>query len=788
MTLLVCWLVFPLVLGLLSLGCGLLLERLSGLTLPGPLLPAAGLALIVVGAQFATLADPTAELAMPGVVAASVAGFALAHRRERKAIDPSAAACALGVFAVFSAPVVLSGDATFAGYIKLDDTATWLAMTDRVMEHGRSVAGLAPSTYEATLDNYLATGYPVGSFLPLGVGRPLVGQDLAWLFQPYLAFLGAMLALGFYVLSARLVEPPALRALTAAIASQPALLFAYSLWGGVKELAAAWILALVAATTLVALRAESGPRSLLPLALASAAALGVLSVGGATWLVPALAAGATALYLRSRGLALRKGAAFLVLASLLSLPSLLSANVFLKGGGTLRSETELGNLIEPLSPLQFFGVWPAGDFRTDPAALGLTYVLIAFVVVTAVFGLAWAASRRAAGPLLYIWTATLGCSIVAAVGSPWVDGKALATASPAFVLAGLIGAASLFRHGRGVEGALVTAAIAAGVLWSNALAYHEVNLAPRGRLAELEQIGERIAGQGPTLMNDYEPYGARHFLREADAEGASELRRREVPLRGGGVLEKLEFADVDQLQLEGLLVYRTLVLRRSPVASRPPSIYRLAFKRRYYEVWQRPAAAEARIVERLPLGDRFEATARASCPQVRRLARAAGEGGSLAAIQRPPANVLELSRARQPPAWQADPDDPAVLYPRGAGALAAKLSVSRTARYGIWLGGSFRRRVELLVDGNELTSARHELSHSGHFVSFGDVRLRRGKHRLTLRYGEADLHPGSGGPAFAFGPLVLARETINRPVELVRAAQARSLCGRRLDWVEALRQ
>ena len=52
---------------------------------------------------------------------------------------------------------MLSGSATFAGYIKLDDTATYLAMLDRVMQHGYAVAGLAPSTYEAKLRNALAT-------------------------------------------------------------------------------------------------------------------------------------------------------------------------------------------------------------------------------------------------------------------------------------------------------------------------------------------------------------------------------------------------------------------------------------------------------------------------------------------------------------------------------------------------------------------------------------------------------------------------------------------------------
>jgi hypothetical protein len=785
MTLLVCWLVFPLVLGLLSLGCGFLLERLSGLSLPGALLPAAGLALIVVGAQFATLGDATAELAVPAVVVAAVAGFGLALPWQRGGIDPWALFSALGVFAIFAAPVVLSGEATFAGYVKLDDTATWLAMTDRVMEHGRSMEGLAPSTYEATLDSYLATGYPVGSFLPLGVGRALVGQDLAWLFQPYLAFLSAMLALCLYVLSARLVESPAQRALIAAVASQAAPLFAYSLWGGVKELAAAWILALVAALLLV-VRPESGARALFPLAVASATTLGVLSVGGAAWLAPALAAGAVGLYVLARADALRKAVSFLVLAGLLSLPSLLSANVFLKGGSTLRSETELGNLTEPLSWLQVFGIWPVGDFRTDPSELDVTYVLIALVVIAAVLGLAWAGSRRASAPLLYVWTATIGCLIVTAVGSPWVDGKALATASPALVLASLIGAAAVLWHGRRIEAALLAAAIAGGVLWSNAFAYHDVNLAPRDRLVELEQIGERIAGQGPTLMTDYEPYGARHFLRDADAEGASELRRRDVPLRSGQQLDKLEFADIDQFKLEGLLVYRTLVLRRSPAASRPPSTYRLVSSGRYYEVWQRPKTIGARILDRLPLGNRFQPTETASCSQVLGLAREAGTGGSLATVRRPPATVLELTRASYPRSWQPDPDDPAVLYPHGPGVLRVSVPVRRAARYGLWLGGSFRRRVELLIDGEEVASARHELSHSGQFVPLGSIGLRRGRHRLALRYREADLHPGSDGPPFAFGPLVLARDTINRPIEYLPAARAHTVCGRRLDWLEAV--
>ena len=59
-------------------------------------------------------------------------------------------AAAVCVFLVFGAPVILSGSATFAGYIKLDDTFTWLAFTDHVLAHVHSTSILAPSSYEAT--------------------------------------------------------------------------------------------------------------------------------------------------------------------------------------------------------------------------------------------------------------------------------------------------------------------------------------------------------------------------------------------------------------------------------------------------------------------------------------------------------------------------------------------------------------------------------------------------------------------------------------------------------------
>jgi hypothetical protein len=62
-----------------------------------------------------------------------------------------------------------------------------------------------------------------------------------------------------------------------------------------------------------------------------------------------------------------------------------------------------------------------------------------------------------------------------------VSGKAIAMAAPAFLAAALAGCAALFRLGRRVEAAVAAVAITGGVPWSNALAYHDVSLAPLAR-------------------------------------------------------------------------------------------------------------------------------------------------------------------------------------------------------------------------------------------------------------------------------------------------------------------
>ena len=726
-----------------------------------------GLVVVILAGEFATLSRTTAELAAPLAAGLAIAGLLLGRIGWRRP-DLWALGTAIAVFAVFAAPVVLSGEATFAGYIKLDDTATYFAMTDRVMEHARDLAGLSPSTYEATLATTLAVGYPTGVLMPIGIGHALTGYDLAWIFQPYIAFLAAMLALSLYALLGSLVPLRPLRAFAAFVAAQPAILFGYSLWGGIKELAGAWLFALLAVLVPWTLGPRASARAVLPLAAVCAAIVCVLSLPAAAWLVPA-ALIAVVLLVRSpvRSLPAKLGV-FAVAVVALAVPAIVAAIDWLPKVSSFRAETELGNLFGPLSELQAFGIWPVGDFRVRPDDMAPTYVLIALVIAAGAFGLWWAWRRGAWELPTYLGIVALGSGAVVAVSSPWVSGKAIAMAAPAFLAAALAGCAALFGLGRRVEAAVVAIAITGGVLWSNALAYNEVSLAPRGQLHELETIGSSIAGQGPALMTSYEPYGARHFLRNADPEGASELRRRFDYLLDGRLLDKGQSADIDRFRLDGILDYRTLVLRRGPAASRPPSIYRLVRSGRYYEVWQRPEAGAPRILEHLSLGEGSQAAAVPACADVLRLARKAEQaGGTLVTATRPTAIP--------------------VVTPSLSGTASTQVTTTEAGRYTAWLAGDWFGRSSVTVDDHEVGARRAELNWPGLYTDLGSVELGAGRHTVALTYDTSGWHPGSGGPPFSFGPLTLSREDAREPVQRVASSDARTLCGRRLDWVEAVR-
>lgn len=744
------WLLAPVLLAALFAGLGLGIARIAGAGLPGALAPACGMALAFVAG--AILADLAHALIVPVLAGLALAG-AVAGRRMIGRVDGAAAAVTLGAFGLYALPVVLSGEATFAGYIKLDDTATWLAVTDRVMDAGVSTDGLAASTYEAVLTTNFANGYPVGGFVPLGFAGEVLGEDLAWIFQPYLALTAAILALVLWELARDSVTRPGARAAVAIGASCSALLVGYYLWGGVKEIQTA---ALFAAVTAAAVRVPaSDPRAVVAVAVL---ACGLVATGGAAalvWAAPASAIiGLRAAWSEPRvRLALGVGAAGVGVVGL---------GLVATGAGlspfrvSFTNQEDLGNLAAPLEPAQVIGIWPAFDFRFDPYSDWIAYALMALAAALALHAVAVAVRSGRVALAGFAVGAVAVSAAVAVVASPWLDAKALAIASPAVLLAALAGATEL--PGPRTVRSAATVALLAGVGWSLVTQWGGASLAPRDQLAELERIGQLLEGAGPTLVTEYQPYGTRHFLRGAAPEGVSELRRRAVMLRTGSGAEKGEWADTDDLTLATLAPYRALVLRRSPEQSRPPGDFARTWAGDHYELWQREVTGSSPIAH-LPLGGGRDPVGAPRCAAVRRLAREAGPNGKLVASEAPrPAVVLGSAGGR----WTAS-----------------------GARLEIWVEGSVRGLARLELDGEPIAERRHVLNNEGGYIPFGTVDPTPGSHELRVELEGADLVPGSAPDGSTPQRVVLRREPSADAMRAVPAAAARRLCGREWDWIEA---
>jgi len=810
MTMAVAWIVLPIFLSLVSLGCGLLLETVSGMRLPGALLLPGGFIVVSIVGQFAHMNGATAPLLTPLILALSIAGYGVARPWKRFHLDRWLAAAAVGVYGAFGAPVLLSGSATFTGYIKLDDTAVFQSMLDRAASHAYDIHGVAAiSTYWKALYEGYIFGYPLGSLLPLGNAHTILRVDTLWMWQPYLTFMAVLIALGLYQVVSGFVESRALRALVAFIGTQAALMYGYALWGGVKEMFVP-VVVLFAACLVPGVR-TGGPRQVIPLAAAAAAVLGGESIGGGVWIVPSAIAGAILLF-KTRPLwdGLGMAGVYTVTALVLAIPILSVSERRLAHVGKFTSggTNGQGNLAHPLSWWQLPGVWLGGDFKYAPTNVALTRLVGILIALAASFAVVMAWRRARWEIVAAAATAMFGCLVYVEEGSPWVGAKALAASSPIVLGLGLAGVAVLIESKRQVEGGIAIAAlvvIAGAVLWSNVLQYHAVLLAPSARLMELEKIGAQFSGQGPALLTEYEPYAARHFLRGLDAEGASELRVNYVLVRDDaqgpktcpkgvpGCYESQGVTpDVDEIKLKDLVYYRTLIVRRTGSESRPPSTYTLAWSGHYYDVWQR--TGQSAIIEHMSLGSRFQPSALPDCTKVMALAKKAKSAhGVLATVVRPRVTIIEPDGTSGAPGqFNYFGETPGVYYSTKPYTYDLRFHVPSGGTYTLWVGGSFSSTVTAKIDGRVVGAQTTQTEWPGNFLDFGTLTLQPGRHVLTIKHDGPDWRPGSAAlQPFGLGPFVIAKGngtkgTDQQTVTRVPTSKARSLCGKNLDWIEAI--
>ena len=106
------WVWAPLILFLICLGNGLLADRVLRARIPAALVAPAGLAVLIVVVSPLYKLGFSATVATPLVLVLALAGLVLARAELRERIwDPWALGAAAAVYALYMAPVVLSGEA-----------------------------------------------------------------------------------------------------------------------------------------------------------------------------------------------------------------------------------------------------------------------------------------------------------------------------------------------------------------------------------------------------------------------------------------------------------------------------------------------------------------------------------------------------------------------------------------------------------------------------------------------------------------------------------------------------
>jgi hypothetical protein len=245
--------------------------------------------------------------------------------------------------------------------------------------------------------------------------------------------------------------------------------------------------------------------------------------------------------------------------------------------------------------------------------------------------------------------------------------------------------------------------------------------------------------------------------------------------------------DPDELAFSYLEQFPLLVLGRSPVSSRPPSNYQLAYEGSYYQVWKRTTSPE--VLTHYPLGGELSSAAVPACPAVKKLAKlAAASHARLAYVVRSPSPALVPTLATRPPNWGEIDGDPDGLIPReGSGVVSGAIAIPQSGRYQVWLEGSFGHRMDVALNGRHVGSVEYELGPPGQFVSLGEVTLAKGAVAVTVSGPTKNLLPGYEGGDRLLGPLVLTPSSQPTGVAEIDPARAASLCGRLLDWIEIVR-
>lgn len=802
------WLGAPAVFLLVCYGLGLSIPLITRKPMNSAIVTVTGFLLIVIIGSLTTASARTAPYTAAVIAGLSLVGFAVTGMwfRSYFRIEYNATLAGFIAYVLYSLPVAAYGKPGWAGWVQLDDNSTWYAITDRLMTIGHSVPPVIATTYDRVIQIYMgghafndvgvnngAVNYPLGAYVPYGVMSKISHVDLAWAFQPFLSVCAGLAAMLIaLILRGRVRSKFSLIAMSV-FSVMASLIFSYAMWGGIKEIVVLAPLLFFAFTLFAALEVGMS-RALLTYPAISIAAL--LFIGGkasAGLVAPILVIAFLAKITRLN----RK----MILGILSAIGVLVIGAAFYLGTGKslgnifVPEVRDNGNLYGPLNLLHIMGIWPSKDFRLPPYIAPLTYLVIFTAIGFAVFGIYIHIRRRS----WVLPSLIASCAAVVAYsniwGGIWLTGKALAVASPIFLLASVIGAYEIWskanrrRRNRSkleripwIQTSLV-ALVVIGVLLSDSLTYRNTWLSPYPQLKELQTIGKLFAGHGPLLMTEYSPYGARYFLRNTAAESASELRVHPIALRDGSQLPKGAAADIDLFDNASLDYFNLLVLRKSANASRPPLNFDLVWSGDTYEVWKKNDT-KLTIDKTLILGTNFTPATPPSCADVDAFVAQRTKGDHVYTVERAKDYVIDFSVGDLPLKWLPIAAPNGGVERVGSGGIARDFIVDTNQDYEMWLAGAYPGHLTVQVDFEDVFSGSSMFEGNPSLTNpLGKIYLSAGRHTLTLTYDTPWLTPGSD-VNYKFGPIYLSTQTAGgAKVEKVANADIPKLCTRNLDWI-----
>jgi hypothetical protein len=457
-------LLYPCVLAALCAGAGLLVDRCCGRFLPAPLLLPVGAAALIALSQLSTYAAALAPATPYLIAAAAIAGLALGWGRARSLARrarrrPWLPAAGLLAYLIALAPVLAAGRPSFSSYMTLADSAVHMLGADFLLRHGQDYAHLdLRNSYGQFVNDYYNSSYPSGADTLFGGSAFLLGLPLIWAFQPFCAFILATATGPAWMLARRVGLERRWAALAALTAVLPALVYAYALFGSIKELTAlSMILTLGCLTVSHRGWLARAPAGAVPFALVLAAGVSALGIAFGAWaLVPAIVLAVVLIGALRAGAQSARAALALIGAGAVTLaiaawPTWTHASAAVTIATDIANTGNSGNLHTPLRASQVLGVWLNGSYKLAPtgAALVLTHVLIVLALLAAVLGAVHLLRIRAYALGGWFALMLIAWLAVSRLVTTWADAKSLVLTSPAALLLAWAGVSGLSAPARG---------------------------------------------------------------------------------------------------------------------------------------------------------------------------------------------------------------------------------------------------------------------------------------------------------------------------------------------------